>query len=320
MERTSMLPGRTEFTASYDRTTKIISAGACVLLLLMGVLTHNTIVGCVSVLVVLLSYAWSPRGYALAERSIVVKRLIGGARIPLECVREARRTTSDDLRRCIRLWGSGGMFGYYGLFRTSKLGKCWWYVTDRRNTVVVITDKKTALFSPDDVDGFLAAIRATVPVPETPTQQSDIRATGISAGTWIGVAIGAVSLSVVAFALMYSPGPPSYTLTADALTIHDRLYPVTLRAADVDVARARLVDIAVDPEWRPTMRTNGFANAHYRSGWFRVANGQEVRMYRADSTRLLLLPPKGDGATVLLEVKDPGQFLDELRHEWGNRP
>jgi hypothetical protein len=314
-----MLPGQTEFTASYDRTTKIVSAVACAVLLLAGVLTHNTIVGCISVLVVLLSYAWSPRGYALRERSIVVKRLIGGARIPLDRVREARRTTSDDLRGCIRLWGSGGMFGYYGLFRTSKLGKCGWYVTDRRNTVVVITDEKTALFSPDDVDGFLAAIRATVPVPETPAGPLEFRTTGVSAGTWIGVAIGAVALAVVAFAFMYSPGPPSYTLTADTLAIHDRFYPVTLRAADVDLARVRLVDIAMDREWRPTMRTNGFANAHYRSGWFRVANGQKVRMYRADGTRLVLLPPKGDGAAVLMEVKDPGQFLDALRRQWGNR-
>jgi hypothetical protein len=319
MERTSMLPSRTEFTASYDRTTKIISAVACAVLILAGVLTQNTLVVCVSALTVLLSYAYSPRGYALRERSIVVRRLIGGARIPLDRVREARRTTSDDLRGCIRLWGSGGMFGYYGLFRTSKLKKCWWYVTDRQNTVVVVTDEKTALFSPDDGDGFLAAIRATVPVPETPVGQLEIRTTGVSAGTWIGIAIGALSLAIVAFAFLYSPGPPSYTLTADALAIHDRFYPVTLRAADVDVARVRLVDIAVDREWRPTMRTNGFANAHYRSGWFRVANGQKVRMYRADGTRLVLLPPNGDGAAVLLEVRDPGQFLDKLRRAWGNR-
>jgi hypothetical protein len=322
MEHVSMLPSRTEFTASYDRTTKIISAVACGVLLLAGVLTQSTLVVCLSALTVVLSYAYSPRGYALRERSIVVKRLIGGARIPLDRVLEARRTTSDDLRGCIRLWGSGGMFGYYGLFRTSKLKKCSWYVTDRRNTVVVITDAKTALFSPDDVDGFLAAIRATVPVPETPVGQSgtlEFRNTGISAGTWIGVAIGAVSLAIVAFAFMYSPGPPDYTLTADALAIHDRFYPVTLRAADVDVARVRLVDIAVNREWRPTMRTNGFANAHYRSGWFRVASGQKVRLYRADGTRLVLLPPKGDGAAVLLEVKDPENFLDELRRQWGPR-
>ncbi len=314
-----MLPGRTEFTASYDLTTKIISAVACAVLLFAGVLTHSTLVSCLSALVVVLAYAWSPRGYALRERSIVVKRLIGGVRIPLEQVREARRTTSDDLRGCIRLWGSGGMFGYYGLFRTSKLKKCSWYVTDRRNTVVVITGEKTALFSPDDVDGFLAAIRATVPLPEMPAGQLEFRTAGRSAGTWIGVAVGAASLAAVAFAFLYSLGPPSYTLTADALTIHDRFYPVTLRAADVDVARARLVDTALDREWRPTMRTNGFANAHYRSGWFRVANGQKVRMYRADGTRLVLLPPKGDGAPVLLEVKDPGNFLDELRRKWGNR-
>ena len=315
-----MLPSRAEFTASYDRTTKIISTVACAVLLLPGVLTQNAIVLALSVLVVGLSFAYSPRGYALRERSIFVKRLIGGVRIPLEHMREARRTTSDDFRGSIRLWGSGGMFGYYGLFRTSKLKKCWWYVTDRRNTVVVITDEKTALFSPDDVDGFLAALRAMVPVPETPGQLAGAvggRTARISAGTWIGVGIGAVSLAAVAFGFLYSPGPPSYTLTADALTIHDRFYPVTLKAADVDVARVRLVDIAVDREWRPTMRTNGFANAHYRSGWFRVAGGQKVRLYRVDGTRLVLLPPKGDGAAVLLEARDPDKLLDELRRAWG---
>ena len=314
-----MLPSRTEFAASYDRTTKILSVVVGAVLLSAGVLTQNTLVVCLSALVVVLSYAYSPRGYRLAERSIVVKRLIGGARIPLEQVREARRMTSDDLRGCMRLWGSGGMFGYYGLFRTSKLKKCWWYVTDRRNTVVVITDAKTALFSPDDVDGFLAAIRATVPVPETPAGQLEFRNTGISAATWIGVAVGAVSLVIVALAFLYSPGPPSYTLTAETLTIHDRFYPVTLRTADVDIAGIRLVDIAVDRDWRPTMRTNGFANAHYHSGWFRVASGRKVRMYRADGTRLVLLPPKGDSAAVLMEVKDPERFLDELRREWGPR-
>ena len=92
----------TEFTASYDRTTKIISAGVCAVLLLAGFLTHNILVVCLSALVVMLSYAYSPRGYALLERSIVVKRFLGGARMPLGRVREARRTTSDDLGGCIR--------------------------------------------------------------------------------------------------------------------------------------------------------------------------------------------------------------------------
>jgi hypothetical protein len=65
------------------------------------------------------------------------------------------------------------------------------------------------------------------------------------------------------------------------------------------------------------MRTNGFANSHYRAGWFRVAGGQTVRLYRTDSTRLVLIPPRREGAPVLLEVRQPELFLDKLRREWG---
>lgn len=58
------------------------------------------------------------------------------------------------------------------------------------------------------------------------------------------------------------------------------------------------------------MRTNGFANSQYRSGWFRVANGQSVRMYRPDSKRLILIPAKKNGVTVLLEVAVSEEFIE----------
>jgi hypothetical protein len=84
----------------------------------------------------------------------------------------------------------------------------------------------------------------------------------------------------------------------------------------VDVEHIRVIDLGVDTEWRPTERTNGFANAHYASGWFRVASGKTVRMYRAGGTRLVLLPPIGDGAAVLLEVAEPEKFVVEVRRKW----
>ena len=48
----------------------------------------------------------------------------------------------------------------------------------------------------------------------------------------IGVfaAVAGVFVSVT-----YSPGPPTYTLTRDALTIHDLFYSATLSAETVDV-------------------------------------------------------------------------------------
>jgi hypothetical protein len=94
--------------------------------------------------------------------TITVKRGIGKVRVPLENLREARRVTADDLQGRVRLGASGGLFGYYGLFRTTKLGRCISYVTDRKNMVVLIGASGTTVFSPDDVEGFLRAIRTEV--------------------------------------------------------------------------------------------------------------------------------------------------------------
>jgi hypothetical protein len=106
-------------------------------------------------------------------------------------------------------------------------------------------------------------------------------------------------------------------LTGDALSIHDRFYPLAMRAAAVDVDRIRVVDLAEEPAWRPTLRTNGFANGHYQSGHFRAANGTAIRLYRADGDRrLVLLPPIGEGAPVLLDAPNPEAFVREIRARW----
>ena len=161
-----------QFSASYDRMAKIISAVVCLGLLAVVCMVHNLIVACLSLLVMLVGCAYSPRGYLLRGRSILVQRLAGAARVALDDVREARRATPDDFRGCIRLWGSGGLFGYFGLFSTAKLGKSTWYVTNRSHSVVLIAGGKTVLFSPDDPERFLAAVQAAAPVPAAPAAPS----------------------------------------------------------------------------------------------------------------------------------------------------
>ena len=313
-----------EFSASYDRTTKIVSTIVCVLVMLIPIAIHTApmgpLMGGLGPFLLILAYAYSPRGYRVAEHAIAVRRLIGGVRIPLDDVREVRTGTADDFAGCIRLWGSGGLFGYYGVFRTSKLGKCTWYVTSRRKSVVVITGAKTVVLSPDAPERFVAAIRASVPVSGTAAGEVSPMpaAGGADWRLWAAALVGVLAVGIAAVAMLYSPGPPSYTLTPDSLTIHDRFYPVTVTKAEVDVGGIRVLDFAVDRNWRPTERTNGFANAHYQSGWFRAVNGQRIRMYRAGGSRLVLLPPNGDGAAVLLEVRDADRFVAELRHEWGS--
>jgi hypothetical protein len=309
------------FSISFDSVTKFISAGVCILLIGAAIGTRSILAACLCVLVIGLGYAYSARGYAITGGALVIRRLIGNIEIPLGDIRELRAAEAEDLRGCIRLFGSGGFFGYYGLYRTSKLGKCSWYVTQRDHGVVVVTGDKTFVLSPDDVNGFVMALRMAVSAPQAGLAGSVAGSaqTGRRTGRFakiLAIAIGILALLLTAGALLYSPGPPEYTLNTEGLAIHDRFYPVTLKAAEIDLASIETVNIKTDPDWRVTTRTNGFANFHYASGWYKAANGQKVRMYHADSRILVLLPPKGEGAPVLLEVNQPDAFIRELRQLW----
>ena len=306
------------FPASYDTATKITTAVVLAILVAAAILIQSPILAGLGLLSMALGYAYSPRSYSIAARFIIVNRLMGNIRIPLDDAREVRVIGADEFCGCLRLWGSGGFFGYYGIFQMPRLGKATWYLTNRRRAVAVVTARKTALFSPDDVDGFIATIQSAVPVAQVASPAPAIRSSGTAMliGKLLGALMAVGVIAFVTFAVLYSPGPPACTLAQDALTIRDRFYPVIVSAVSVDVDHIRVVDIATDPDWRPTARTNGFANAHYHSGWFRVANGQKVRLYRTDGTRLVLLPPQGDGVPVLLEARDPEEFARKVRQEW----
>jgi hypothetical protein len=299
----------------------------CVALLAAAVAIQNLIVASFSVLVILIAYAYSPRGYTVGDRSVLVRRLIGDVRVPLDDIQELRRAAGDDFQGCIRLWGSGGLFGYYGLFRSSKLGRSTWYVTDRSRAVVLIAGAKTVLFSADDVEAFLAAIREQAPIQgaaghPVPTAPS----TGtpwlipLFIGILLAVPLGLAGRFLATGLFGYDPGPPVYTLTGDSLDIRDRFYPVTIGAGSTDIAGIRMVDLGQEAGWRPVLRVGGFANSHYQSGWYRAANGTRIRLYRArGAQRLVLLPPRTGDAPVLLQVSDPEQFAEQIRRDWAAR-
>ena len=304
------------FSASLDTAAKTISAVVFVIVAVVAALTQNLLAVGAGILILVLSYAWAPRGYTLEGGTLFIHRLVGTVRIPLERA-QVRLASTEDLSATIRLFGNGGLFGYYGLFTTAKLGKCTWYVTDRSKAVVIVTTARTVLVSPSDPTAFLSATGAH---GGQPSVSAAIRAQGPRyrvVAPLLAVAFGMIALGVVAMALLYSPGPPSYTLSAQSLVIHDRFYPLTVAAASVDVAGIRVIDLDREPSWEPSTRTNGFANSHYRAGHFRTAGGAAVRLYWSTGSRLVLFPRKDGGDAVLLQTADPDLFVSEVKRTWG---
>jgi len=284
----------------------------------------------VSVAVIALAYAYSPRSFEISDGTFRVKRLVGDVVFPLTSLRFVRDANPADFRGIVRLWGSGGLFGYYGLFWSKALGKSKWYLTDRSKAVVVTDGNQTVLVSPEDRDGFVAAMQRADEEILPPSAGSSSEGLELSltesAGSGpvyagiVGLAIAGGVLAVVAGSLLYAPGRPPVDLTRNALVIHSRFYGMTVAASSVDAAHVRVVDLRTESGWRPTMRTDGFGNSHYRAGNFRTANGQAVKLFTTGSERLvLLLPSSKDGMPVLLDVDDPDRFATRLCQQWSSQ-
>jgi hypothetical protein len=285
--------------------------------LVLGFAAQSVAVGILFALILAAAFAWSPTGYSIGDGYLSVHRVIGNLRIPLASIREVRIASGEDLQGSTRIVGSGGLFGYHGVFRSSKLGKSTWCVTRHSHAVIVVTSDSNFVVSPDDVDGFIAWTRPAGSAPSArfaPAAAPSPR----SKTAWTAAAIIAAATTLVIGSLFYSPGLPEYTLTSGSLAIRDHFYPITIGAKNIDIGGARVIDFDSDPDWKPVARTNGFSNAHYHSGLFRVASGAEVRMYRADSTRMVLLPSRNGDDPVLIETSEPARFLNELRQKWGS--
>lgn len=72
------------------------------------------------------------------------------------------------------------------------------------------------------------------------------------------------------------------------------------------------VDLDVTPALRPTRRTLGTGLPGYRSGWFRLRNGEQALLYLTDTSRAVYVSTTA-GYSVMLSPADPDAFVDALR-------
>ena len=101
-------------------------------------------------------------------------------------------------------------------------------------------------------------------------------------------------------------------LDADGVEIATTFYRRRFAASDLDLARARVVDLDERPEYRPALRTNGMSLPGFHSGWYRLRNGNRALVATAGGKRLLWLPTRS-GHDLLLQPGRPEALLERLR-------
>ena len=88
-----------------------------------------------------------PRYLLIDDKSIVITHPIGQSVILKSDIIEVRAIERSDVRGSIRLFGSGGFFGWFGVFRNNKFGTYRLYCGQLENLYLVKTTTKKYIIS-----------------------------------------------------------------------------------------------------------------------------------------------------------------------------
>ncbi len=126
----------------------------------------SALAGSAMIAPLLLGWALAPKGFIIASKELVIDRPLRPVRLPLSEIRTVRRLDAADSRRlgllggALRTFGSSGMFGYFGRFRSPALGSFRLYATRGDGFVLLDTEREPVVVTPGDADRFCAEIDA----------------------------------------------------------------------------------------------------------------------------------------------------------------
>lgn len=126
------------------------------------------------------------------------------------------------------------------------------------------------------------------------------------------LALGLTMLAnlAIVLSLLLAARRRSVTLDGAILDIRATFYRRRIPLADIALDQARVIDLREHPEFRPWLKTNGFALLGFSAGNFRDRRKNRLFCLITDSKVLLL--PLVDGRRLLLSFRRPAAALQHL--------
>lgn len=109
------------------------------------------------------------------------------------------------------------------------------------------------------------------------------------------------------------------TLEHDSLRIRGSMHGRTLRVAELDLAAARIIDLAEATALRPLFKTFGTSMPGFHAGHFRLRDRSRAFVLITDRSKVLMLLERG-GRRLLLSLEKPRALLDALQAVAGQSP
>lgn len=148
-------------TAPYDKMACFATLTPFLILLGTGIslfLIHKVLMPPYLVIlffITLCPYLWAPRYYTVSDQSIVIKRLIGDVTIHRSSIKSLEIVDQAPIK--LRLFGSGGLFGHFGVFTLTSGERAKLHCTRVNQVVVITTTRQIYIISPANPEEYVQA-------------------------------------------------------------------------------------------------------------------------------------------------------------------
>lgn len=106
------------------------------------------------------AYLMRPFEYIVDEEQITIRKNILAKKIPLHQIASITTVEYKELKVRLRLWGSGGLWGWYGIFLSAEYGKLNLQITEKSNLLLITTkDDKYIVLSPSEPIAFAECLK-----------------------------------------------------------------------------------------------------------------------------------------------------------------
>lgn len=134
---------------------------------------------------------------------------------------------------------------------------------------------------------------------------------------WVILAIAAFLLMLVALfgRIAYGARHARFEVTEQGLLVKGGIFGRFIRKESLLRVNAKIVNLNLEWQYRPRLKTNGIGLPGYQEGWFRLRSGEKALLFLTERSRVVYLPTK-EGFSVLLSTGQPEELLRSMADLW----
>lgn len=154
--------------AKLDRTATTVSIATTAFLIILSIffivkVPFGWLFAVLMISIPLICYLLSPKKIVFKGSILIIEKVIGKQiSIPMNDIEAYVRVPDFAKLKVARIFGNGGLFGFYGLFSTAEYGEINCHLTKLKDIIIIKTKKMNFALSPQNGDEFEQYLKTSV--------------------------------------------------------------------------------------------------------------------------------------------------------------